>query len=187
MAEDKDKEVSSAEEVSEEEAEEEVPATKRSKKAEASSEEEIPSEDEDDEPPKRTKKKADSDEDEYTPGASKKPAKKKPKKRKAADSDGSDEEWGKKKRKSTGKRGGTGFTRSFKLSPELAEVVGADVMPRHEVVKKVWEFIKSRKLQDPSQKQFAICDDTLMKVMGVKRFKTFGMMKYLKDHFVEAV
>jgi len=185
MAEDKDKEVSSAEEVSEEEAEEDLPP-KRSKKNDESSEE-VSEEDEEDEPLPKKKKKADSDEDEYTPGASKKPAKKKPKKRKAADSDGSDEEWGKKKRKSTGKRGGTGFTRSFKLSPELAEVVGADVMPRHEVVKKVWEFIKTRKLQDPSQKQFAICDDTLMKVMGVKRFKTFGMMKYLKDHFVEAV
>jgi len=185
MAEDKDKEVSSAEEVSEEEAEEDLPK-KRSKKNDESSEE-VSEEEEDDAPPKRSKKKADSDEDEYTPGASKKAAKKKPKKRKAADSDGSDEEWGKKKRKSTGKRGGTGFTRSFKLSPELAEVVGADVMPRHEVVKKVWEFIKTRKLQDPSQKQFAICDDTLLKVMGVKRFKTFGMMKHLKDHFLEAV
>lgn len=39
--------------------------------------------------------------------------------------------------------------------------------------------------QDPKNKQFAICDDELMKVIGVKRFRTFGMMKYLKSHFVD--
>lgn len=40
-------------------------------------------------------------------------------------------------------------------------------------------------LQDPKNKQFAICDEELMKVIGVKRFRTFGMMKYLKNHFVD--
>lgn len=39
--------------------------------------------------------------------------------------------------------------------------------------------------QDPKNKQFAICDDELFKVIGVKRFRTFGMMKYLKNHFVD--
>lgn len=58
------------------------------------------------------------------------------------------------------------FTKSFKLSPELADVVGSDVMPRHEVVKKLWAVIKERDLQDPSNKQYAICDDQLLKVIG---------------------
>jgi len=130
------------------------------------------------------------DDDDYEPGASKKQAKKKaPKKRKAgSDDDSADEDWGKKKKKSGGGgKKGSGFTKSFKLSPELADLVGAEIMPRHEVVKKVWEVIKTRNLQDPSQKQFAICDDQLLKVIGIKRFRTFGMMKYLKNHFVEAV
>lgn len=70
------------------------------------------------------------------------------------------------------------------LSPELAALVGQDSMARHEVVKKVWAIIKERNLYDPKNKQFAICDDALFKVIGVKRFRTFGMMKYLKDHFV---
>lgn len=38
--------------------------------------------------------------------------------------------------------------------------------------------------QDPSNKQYAICDDDLLKVIGVKRFRTFGMMKFLKNHFI---
>jgi len=144
----------------------------------------------DEELPKRGKKSKTEEEkdDDYAPGAKKAAPKKKPSKKRKADSDDSDEDWGKKKKKSGGggaKKGA--FTKSFKLSPELADLVGQEVMPRHEVVKKVWEHIKSNKLQDPAQKQFAICDELLLKVVGVKRFKTFGMMKYLKNHFVEAV
>lgn len=61
--------------------------------------------------------------------------------------------------------------------------MGQESMARHEVVKKVWAIIKEKNLYDQSNKQFAICDDDLYKVMGVKRFRTFGMMKYLKTHF----
>jgi len=154
----------------EEASEDEAPA----KKDESASEEE-PEEDDKD--------------DDFDPSAKKaRKPKPSPKKRKAADDDGSDEDWGKKKKKAGGgKRGGgkSAFTKSFKLSPELADVVGSDVMPRHEVVKKLWAVIKERELQDPKNKQFAICDDQLLKVFGIKRFRTFGMMKHLKDHFVE--
>jgi len=62
--------------------------------------------------------------------------------------------------------------------------MGSEALPRHEVVKKMWAIIKERNLYDPSNKQFAICDDDLMKVIGVKRFRTFGMMKFLKNHFI---
>ncbi|MCL4140373.1 UNVERIFIED_CONTAM: hypothetical protein GTU68_018942, partial [Idotea baltica] len=114
------------------------------------------------------------------------------KKRKADDDCDSDDDWNKKKAKGSAAAGGgrpkkaSAFTKSFKLSPELADVVGSDVMPRHEVVKKLWAVIKERELQDPKNKQFAICDDQLLKVFGIKRFRTFGMMKHLKDHFLEA-
>jgi len=153
----------------------------------ASSEEEI-SEDED-EAPKRKGSKKTSDDEEYAPGSKKSKPKPKAKKRKAAGSDDDDADWSssKKKKASGGPRKAGAFTKSFKLSPELADMVGAEVMPRHEVIKKMWAIIKERKLQDPAQKQFAICDDQLLKVIGVKRFKTFGMMKYLKNHFVEPV
>lgn len=146
------------------------------KKDESASEEELEEDDKD---------------DDFDPNA-KKPRKPKPspKKRKAADDGDSDEDWGKAKKKKSGGGGGRGkksaFTKSFKLSAELADVVGSDVMPRHEVVKKLWAVIKERELQDPKNKQFAICDDQLQKVFGVKRFRTFGMMKHLKDHFLEA-
>ncbi|XP_045608170.1 uncharacterized protein Non2 isoform X2 [Procambarus clarkii] len=159
------------------------------------SEEEVPKAKEDSESEPESEGKG-GDDDDYEPGAKKAARKPKasPKKRKNDDDDDSDEEWG--KRKKAPKKGGGGggggrgkksaFTKSFKLSPELADVVGSDVMPRHEVVKKLWAVIKERELQDPKNKQYAICDDQLLKVIGVKRFRTFGMMKHLKDHFLEA-
>ncbi|XP_051164040.1 uncharacterized protein LOC127283309 [Leptopilina boulardi] len=144
----------------------------------------------------------DASDEEYSPKKGKpspkkgKPAKKG--KKKGSDSD-SDEDWGKNKKSGGGGggggggaakkgakgKGGGGYTRPITLSPELAAIVGAEEMARHQVVKKVWSIIKERNLYDPKNKQFAICDDELMKVIGVKRFRTFGMMKYLKNHFVD--
>lgn len=75
-------------------------------------------------------------------------------KKKGSDSD-SDEDWGKNKKApgSAAKKGGGGakgkgggYTRAITLSPELAAVVGAEQMARHEVVKKVWSIIKERNL-----------------------------------------
>ncbi|KAJ8686747.1 hypothetical protein QAD02_022541 [Eretmocerus hayati] len=136
----------------------------------------------------------DASDEEYSPKKAKTSPKKgkagkKGKKGKGGDSD-SDSDWGKAKKPSGGaKKGGggkgSGYTRAITLSADLAAVVGAKQMARHEVVKKVWGIIKERNLYDPKNKQYAICDDDLMKVMGVKRFRTFGMMKYLKNHFVD--
>lgn len=128
----------------------------------------------------------DASDDDYKPSKGKGG---KAKKKKGSDS-GSDDDYKPKKaaaKKSggTGKgRGGTGFTRPLKLSPDLASLMGEESLPRHEVVKKVWALIKERNLYDPKNKQFAICDADLLKVIGVKRFRTFGMMKYLQPHFL---
>ncbi|KAK7871514.1 hypothetical protein R5R35_010230 [Gryllus longicercus] len=146
----------------------------------------------------------DASDEEYSPSKKSKGGAKKgkpaAKKKKGSDSD-SDEDWAKPRKSGGGggggkkgggggggKRGGGGgggYTRAYNLSPELAAVVGQDSMARHEVVRKVWAIIKERNLYDPKNKQFAICDDELMKVFGVKRFRTFGMMKYLKNHFLD--
>lgn len=61
--------------------------------------------------------------------------------------------------------------------------MGQSEMARHEVVKKIWSIIKEKNLYDPKNKQFAICNAELLPIFGVKRFRTFGMMKHLKNHF----
>jgi len=68
------------------------------------------------------------------------------------------------------------------LSPALAEVVGEEKMARSDVVKKMWQVIRERKLEDPKNKRFMICDEQLQKIFGRKRIQTFGMMKYLTKH-----
>lgn len=127
--------------------------------------------------------------DDYKPSKSASKAKAAKKKKGGSNSD-SDDDWkqpkaaAKKVKKSGGGGSGKGFTRPLKLSPDLSKLMGgAECLPRHEVVKKVWALIKERNLYDPKNKQYAICDAELQKVIGVKRFRTFGMMKYLQPHF----
>nr|XP_037876663.1 upstream activation factor subunit spp27 isoform X2 [Bombyx mori] len=91
----------------------------------------------------------------------------------------------KEKKKSGGTGKGSGYTRAYKLSPALSELMGAEEMPRHEVVKRMWALIKERNLYDPNNKRFVICDKDMHKVIGIQRFRAFGMMKYLKTHFLD--
>ncbi|CAG5120113.1 unnamed protein product [Candidula unifasciata] len=77
------------------------------------------------------------------------------------------------------------YSRPCHLSEPLAAVVGSNEMPRPEVVKTLWSVVKERKLQDPANKQFMICDSQMEGLFGVKRVKLFGMMKYLKKHITD--
>ena len=76
----------------------------------------------------------------------------------------------------------TGYTQPMKISSELEAVIGVKEAPRHEVIKRMWAYIKENNLQDPKNKQFANCDEKLEKVIGESRFKCFGMAKYLQNH-----
>ncbi|XP_066278066.1 uncharacterized protein [Branchiostoma lanceolatum] len=107
------------------------------------------------------------------------PAKRKRKKKKKDSDDSNDDFEEKPKRKNLM------YSRDMVLSPDLAAVVGGEKMPRSEVVKRMWAVIKERKLQDPSDKQYIICDEQLLKVFGERRLKPFGMMKYLKNHIMD--
>lgn len=129
-----------------------------------------------------TKKKKSNDDDENDDKRSSRSGPKKTKSAKRKIKKGSDDEGGDKPKKSGNKQG---YLKCCKLSPELASLMGEDSMPRHAVVKKVWQIIKEQNLYDPKNKQFAICSPELQKVMGVKRFRTFGMLKHLRDHFIE--
>jgi len=75
-----------------------------------------------------------------------------------------------------------GFSKKLVLSPLLAELVGHERMSRCEVVKSIWKVIKERKLEDPVNMRYAVCDEQFEQLFGIKRFKTFSMMKYLQKH-----
>merc|ERR1719414_296151 len=124
--------------------------------------------------------------DEESEEESAKPAKKSKKKKDDSDDSGSDFEAPKKpkakKKAGGGERKAGGYTAPVKLSAELADIVGENEIPRHEVVKRMWAYIKENQLQDPKNKQMIRCDEKLAKIIPTKKFRGFGMTKYLKDH-----
>ena len=69
------------------------------------------------------------------------------------------------------------------ISPELAIVVGAGPMPRSEVVKKLWGYIKKNNLQDQANKRNINADENLKKVFGGKAtVNMFEMTKLISKH-----
>ena len=60
------------------------------------------------------------------------------------------------------------FMKPMNVSAELAAVVGKGPMPRSEVVKKLWVYIKSKNLQDPQKKRNINADAALKVVFGGK-------------------
>lgn len=69
------------------------------------------------------------------------------------------------------------------VSDELAAVVGKGPMPRSEVVKKLWVYIKGKNLQDPTNKRNIVADEALKKVFGGKSVvNMFEMTKLVSKH-----
>ena len=64
-------------------------------------------------------------------------------------------------------------------SKELAAVVGAEPLPRGEVVSKVWDYIRKHALQNPADRREILADAKLEAVFGTKRATMFAMNKHL--------
>ena len=69
----------------------------------------------------------------------------------------------------SGKKVNPALMRPLQPSKELAAVVGSDPLPRAEVVSKVWDYIKTNKLQDPQNKREIMADEKLQAVFGKER------------------
>lgn len=68
-------------------------------------------------------------------------------------------------------------------SGELAAVVGNAPLPRTEVTKKVWDYIKKENLQDPENRRMINADAKLKAVFGGKaQVSMFEMTKLISDH-----
>ena len=71
----------------------------------------------------------------------------------------------------------------LKLSAELEAVVGSGPLPRGQVVKKLWEYIKANNLQNPENKRNIIADDKLLPLFGGKKeVNMFEMTKLVSAH-----
>jgi len=75
------------------------------------------------------------------------------------------------------------FMKPMKISAELAVVVGPGPMPRSEVVKALWVYIKKNDLQDPKNKRNINADAALLAVFGGKKVvNMFEMTKLVSAH-----
>ncbi|KAI4367630.1 hypothetical protein MLD38_023343 [Melastoma candidum] len=75
-----------------------------------------------------------------------------------------------------------GFTKLCGLSPLLQEFVGAPSLARTEVVRKVWNYIREKDLQDPRNRKEILCDEKLRKLFSVDSIDMFQMNKALAKH-----
>ena len=75
------------------------------------------------------------------------------------------------------------FMQPMQISDELAAVVGRGPLPRTEVTKKLWAYIKAHKCQDTKNKRNINPDDKLAKVFGGKKtINMFEMTKLVSKH-----
>jgi chromatin remodeling complex protein RSC6 len=81
-------------------------------------------------------------------------------------------------KKKSARKGSPAFMKPLKPSSALAEVVGPSPLPRPQVVKKLWAYIKKNKLQDSKNKRNINADAKLAKVFGGKKIvNMFEMTK----------
>jgi upstream activation factor subunit UAF30 len=86
------------------------------------------------------------------------------------------------KKKST-RKPSAAFMKPMTPSAVLAEVVGAKPIPRTEVTKRLWAYIKKNKLQDPKNKRMIKADTALKAVFGGKStVNMFEMTKLVSKH-----
>jgi upstream activation factor subunit UAF30 len=87
-------------------------------------------------------------------------------------------------KKATGsKGGGKGLAAEVQPSSDLGAIIGNKPMPRSEVTKKVWDYIKANGLQDQTNKRMINADDKLKVIFGGKKqVSMFEMTALVNKH-----
>ncbi|HEY3446281.1 MAG TPA: SWIB/MDM2 domain-containing protein [Myxococcales bacterium] len=86
-------------------------------------------------------------------------------------------------KKTAARKPNAAFMKPMQPDAALAEIVGEKAIPRTEVTKKVWAYIKKNGLQDKKEKRNINADEKLLKVFGGKKTVTmFEMTKLVNKH-----
>jgi chromatin remodeling complex protein RSC6 len=88
------------------------------------------------------------------------------------------------RRKSSGKKRtpNAAFMKPMQPSSDLASVVGGSPMPRTEVTKKLWQYIKRKGLQDAKNRRMINADDNLRPIFGRAQVSMFEMTRLVNKH-----
>lgn len=74
------------------------------------------------------------------------------------------------------------FMKAMTPSPTLAAVIGSTPVPRTEVTKKVWEYIKKNNLQDKAKRTMINADAKLKEIFKKSQVSMFEMTKLINGH-----
>jgi upstream activation factor subunit UAF30 len=87
------------------------------------------------------------------------------------------------KKSSAKRKPNAAFMKAMTPSSTLAAVIGSSPMPRTEVTKKIWDYIKKNKLQDAINRRLINADEKLRAVFGGKgKVSMFEMTKLVSNH-----
>ncbi len=86
------------------------------------------------------------------------------------------------KKSATKRKPNPAFMKALTPSATLAAVVGSSPMPRTEVVKKLWAYIKKHDLQDAKNRRNINADDKLKPLFGKATVNMFEMTKIVNKH-----
>ena len=75
-----------------------------------------------------------------------------------------------------------GIAQQVTPSAELSAIVGNEPLTRAELIKRVWDYIKSHDLQDANDRRQINADATLKKVLGKDQVSMFEMTKLINQH-----
>lgn len=85
--------------------------------------------------------------------------------------------------KTAAKKSNTGLMAPLTPSPALAAVVGSQPLPRTEIIKKIWDYIKAHGLQDQQNKRMINADDKLKGIFeGKTQISMFELAKVVGKH-----
>ena len=86
----------------------------------------------------------------------------------------------------TEKKANPALMKPMRPSAELAEIVGIEPLPRTEITKRIWDYIKKHNLQNPANKREIVADEKLERVFGVRIINMFEMTKIINKHLSES-
>lgn len=85
--------------------------------------------------------------------------------------------------KKSGRKPNAAFMAPLTVSPELAEIIGDKPLPRTEITKKMWDYIKKNNLQDKKNRRMINADGKLKTVFGGKdQVSMFELPKLVNNH-----
>lgn len=85
--------------------------------------------------------------------------------------------------KGGGGTGNAGLMKPITVDSDLAKVVGKEPLPRTQIIKKIWDYIKANDLQDKDNKRMINADETLKVVFdGKDQISMFELAKVINNH-----